>query len=113
MTATRPVAHERRDCLRQVLGVASRAGQVDVLTIRERTMQSAMCKGWTRLAAAALVALLSWPAAAQKTDQIKAYEEAFYRAYPDISIKWVRDSTGIITAKVLAEKANPQADLVI
>ena len=86
-------------------------------------MQSAMCKGWTRLAAAALVALLSWPAAAQKTellvytaletDQIKAYEEAFYRAYPDISIKWVRDSTGIITAKVLAEKANPQADLVI
>ena len=29
------------------------------------------------------------------------------------SVKWVRDSTGVITAKLLAEKANPQADVVI
>src|SRR5690606_13032433 len=27
-------------------------------------------------------------------------------------IQWVRDSTGIITAKLLAEKANPKADVV-
>jgi iron(III) transport system substrate-binding protein len=69
-----------------------------------------------------LIALAA-PALAQKTellvytaletDQIKAYEEAFYRAVPDVTIKWVRDSTGIITAKLLAEKANPQADLVV
>lgn len=81
--------------------------------------------GWQSVASAALIAALAWaaPAGAQKTellvytaletDQIKAYEEAFYRAVPDVTIKWVRDSTGIITAKVLAEKANPQADLVV
>jgi len=32
---------------------------------------------------------------------------------PTIEIKWVRDSTGVITAKLLAEKANPQADVVM
>jgi iron(III) transport system substrate-binding protein len=80
---------------------------------------------WQRFASATLLGLLAWaaPSLAQKTellvytaletDQIKAYEEAFYKAVPDVSIKWVRDSTGIITAKVLAEKANPQADLVV
>jgi iron(III) transport system substrate-binding protein len=83
--------------------------------------------GWWRSAAAAsAVGIgLSWggPAGAQKTellvytaletDQIKAYETAFYAAVPDVTIKWVRDSTGIITAKLLAEKANPQADMVV
>lgn len=50
---------------------------------------------------------------ALETDQIKAYQEGFNKAYPNIDIKWVRDSTGVITAKLLAEKANPQADLVV
>ena len=50
---------------------------------------------------------------ALETDQIKAYEAAFNKANPDIELKWTRDSTGVITAKVLAEKANPQADIVI
>jgi iron(III) transport system substrate-binding protein len=50
---------------------------------------------------------------ALETDQLKAYKEGFEKANPDISIKWVRDSTGIITAKLLAEKANPQADVVM
>jgi iron(III) transport system substrate-binding protein len=50
---------------------------------------------------------------ALETDQIKAYQEGFNKAYPDIDIKWVRDSTGVITAKLLAEKANPQADVVM
>lgn len=65
---------------------------------------------------------LAWPAAAQKsltvytaleTDQLKAYQDAFTKAHPDIELKWVRDSTGVITAKLLAEKANPQADVVM
>jgi iron(III) transport system substrate-binding protein len=80
---------------------------------------------WQRVASVAIGGALAWApsALAQKTellvytaletDQIKAYEEAFYKAVPDVTIKWVRDSTGIITAKVLAEKANPQADLVV
>ena len=50
---------------------------------------------------------------ALETDQIKAYQEGFNKANPNIEIKWVRDSTGVITAKLLAEKANPQADVVM
>ena len=50
---------------------------------------------------------------ALETDQLKAYQEGFNKAHPDIEIKWVRDSTGVITAKLLAEKANPQADVVM
>jgi iron(III) transport system substrate-binding protein len=49
---------------------------------------------------------------ALEADQIKAYQAAFEKANPDIEIKWVRDSTGIVTAKLLAEKANPQADVI-
>ena len=50
---------------------------------------------------------------ALETDQLKAYQEAFNKVEPNIEIKWVRDSTGVITAKLLAEKANPQADVVM
>ena len=74
------------------------------------------------ISAAALLAL-SLSASAQKTtllvytaletDQLKAYQEGFNKQYPDIELKWVRDSTGVITAKLLAEKANPQADAVM
>ena len=74
------------------------------------------------LAAAALLAC-SLGAAAQKTtllvytaletDQLKAYQDGFNKAHPEIELKWVRDSTGVITAKLLAEKANPQADAVM
>ncbi|MCS6995504.1 MAG: putative 2-aminoethylphosphonate ABC transporter substrate-binding protein [Casimicrobiaceae bacterium] len=49
---------------------------------------------------------------ALEADQIKAYQEAFEKEHPNISLKFVRDSTGIITAKLLAEKANPQADVI-
>ena len=47
-----------------------------------------------------------------ETDQLKAYQEAFNKVEPNIEIKWVRDSTGVVTAKLLAEKANPQADAI-
>src|ERR1700675_1538669 len=50
---------------------------------------------------------------ALETEQLKAYEQGFYAENPGIEIKWVRDSTGVITAKLLAEKANPQADAVM
>lgn len=49
---------------------------------------------------------------AAEADQLKEYKAAFEAANPDVTIRWVRDSTGIITAKLLAEKANPQADVV-
>jgi iron(III) transport system substrate-binding protein len=47
-----------------------------------------------------------------EADDLKRYAEEFNKQYPDIEIKWVRDSTGIVTAKLLAEKENPQADIV-
>src|SRR3977135_999660 len=50
---------------------------------------------------------------ALETDQIKAYTESFQKANPNIDLKFVRDSTGVITAKILAEKANPQADVIL
>ena len=49
---------------------------------------------------------------AVEAEDLKRYAAAFNEDYPDIEIKWVRDSTGIITAKLLAEKNNPQADVI-
>jgi iron(III) transport system substrate-binding protein len=43
---------------------------------------------------------------------MERYKATFEKAYPDIKINWVRDSTGVMTAKLLAEKDNPQADVV-
>lgn len=47
-----------------------------------------------------------------EAEDLDRYAETFNQAHPDIEIRWVRDSTGIITAKLLAEKDNPQADVV-
>ncbi len=49
---------------------------------------------------------------ALETDQLKAYTESFQKTNPNIDLKFVRDSTGVITARLLAEKANSQADVV-
>ena len=49
---------------------------------------------------------------ALEDDQLAAYKEAFEKSTPGITINWVRDSTGPITARLLAEKGNPQADVV-
>ncbi|KAA0182945.1 putative 2-aminoethylphosphonate ABC transporter substrate-binding protein [Cupriavidus gilardii] len=49
---------------------------------------------------------------AWETETLKPYAEGFAKVAPDIELKYVRDSTGVITAKALAEKANPQADVI-
>src|SRR5215510_2565583 len=49
---------------------------------------------------------------ALEDDQLAAYKSAFEAENPDITINWVRDSTGPITARLLAEKSNRQADVV-
>lgn len=49
---------------------------------------------------------------ALEDDQIPRYIKSFKEKHPDIDVKFVRDSTGIVTAKLLAEKDNPQADVV-
>lgn len=82
-----------------------------------------MNPGSMKLLLAAIVLATSTSVLAQKTqltvytaletDQIKAYEAGFNKVNPNIELQWVRDSTGVITAKLLAEKANPQADVVM
>jgi iron(III) transport system substrate-binding protein len=49
---------------------------------------------------------------AVEAEDLKKYAANFNKAHPEIEIKWVRDSTGIITAKLLAEKNNPKADVI-
>ena len=49
---------------------------------------------------------------AYENDDLKAYKAAFEKDNPDITINWVRDSTGVVTAKLIAEKENPRADAV-
>jgi iron(III) transport system substrate-binding protein len=48
---------------------------------------------------------------AMEADMLKEYATAVKKD-TGISIRWVRDSTGIITAKLLAEKNNPRADII-
>ena len=47
-----------------------------------------------------------------EADSFKKYVSAFNEVHPDIKLNWIRDSAGIQTAKLLAEKQNPQADFV-
>lgn len=77
---------------------------------------------FSKLAPATLIlAALAGGAFAQTTltvytafeaEDLPRYKAAFEKANPDISIQWVRDSTGVITAKLLAEKDSPVADAV-
>jgi iron(III) transport system substrate-binding protein len=88
-------------------------------------MKRNIVTGLLKLCAAfSAAAFLAAPAAAQpktqllvytaiETDAMKMYKTAFEKANPNIEIRWVRDSTGVITAKLLSEKANPQADVVL
>jgi iron(III) transport system substrate-binding protein len=76
------------------------------------------------IAAAAAAAVLTAAAADAQTrtrvtvytalenEQLQPLKQAFEARNPDLEIAWVRDSTGVITARVLAERANPQADVI-
>jgi iron(III) transport system substrate-binding protein len=71
------------------------------------------------MAAAALAVAV--PAGAQtdlvvytsyENEDLAPYKAAFEKDHPDIRIQWVKDATGIITARLIAEKANPRADAI-
>jgi len=47
-----------------------------------------------------------------ESELVTQFLEAFNTRYPDITVNIVRDSTGIITARLIAESNNPQADIV-
>ena len=82
------------------------------------TIRRAAIFGTAVLAAAGL----SGAAFAQKTkltvytaienEQLEPYKKAFEADNPTIEIAWVRDSTGVMTAKLIAEKDNPRADVI-
>ncbi len=80
---------------------------------------------WTKMTGAALIlaaAFISYCSASAATrltvytalenEQLAPYKKAFEADNPDIEIRWVKDSNGVITAKLLAEKNNPQADVI-
>ncbi|MBA4035467.1 MAG: putative 2-aminoethylphosphonate ABC transporter substrate-binding protein [Bradyrhizobium sp.] len=75
--------------LRQILGIAALSLFATAAQAQELTVYTAL-----------------------EADQVKAYQASFEKANPGTKVRWVRDSTGIVTAKLLAEKANPQADVV-
>ena len=63
----------------------------------------------SKLVASAALAALATTAAAEteltvytavEAEDLARYAEEFNKVHPDITINWVRDSTGIITAKL-------------
>lgn len=79
------------------------------------------------LVAVALVglslALLSWPTQAgptetvvvytsYETDEATRYIEELKREIPALEVRWLRLSTGELAARILAERDNPQADVI-
>src|SRR5437763_16776313 len=76
------------------------------------------------LALALLVSATSWPAGAAEDklviytayeeNELKTFWEQFKKDLPDLAAKasYIRGSTGPIMARLEAEKANPQADVV-
>lgn len=47
-----------------------------------------------------------------EADNLKIFADAFAKAHPEISIKWVQGSTGVIQSRLIAEKDKPVADVV-
>ncbi|WP_170984506.1 putative 2-aminoethylphosphonate ABC transporter substrate-binding protein [Rhodoligotrophos defluvii] len=74
--------------------------------------------------AVALSAIAHWSVAAAQdrtkltvytaldNDQLAAFESAAEAANPGIDITWLREGTGVLTSRVLAERENPQADVI-
>lgn len=75
----------------------------------------------TGLAAALMIAMSAAAQArtpvtvytALENDQLGPFKQAIEAAVPEVEVQWVRDSTGIITARILAEADNPQADIIL
>ena len=77
-------------------------------SLTKLTMACAMSLGFATNAMAGDLTVYT----AIETEDLKKYAAAFNVDHLDITINWVRDSTGIVTAKLLAEKDNPQADVI-
>ncbi len=67
-----------------------------------------LCMGITSLSSATEIIVYT----ALEDDELAIYVPAFEKAHPEIKLNIIRDSTGIITARLLAERENPAADVV-
>ena len=47
-----------------------------------------------------------------EAEHVAKFKQAFEQDNPDIEIVWIRDATGVITAKILAEGDNQRADAI-
>lgn len=50
---------------------------------------------------------------ALENDELAPFKAQIEADVPGVEVVWVRDSTGVITARFLAEKDNPRADMVM
>lgn len=50
---------------------------------------------------------------ALENDQLVPFKNLIQSGAPDVEVEWVRDSTGVITSRFIAEKDNPRADIVV
>lgn len=88
------------------------------MTSTKRTAKQLLCGGSTVAAflfAASALAADPQPITvytALQAEQLPVYEKAFEAKYPKFDIEWVRGTPAEITAKLLAEKGDPQADVV-
>lgn len=67
--------------------------------------------GFTPVASALVISEVTVYTAIEP-ELLNAYATAFTAENPDVMIRWVRESTGPITARLIAEKDAPQADVV-
>jgi iron(III) transport system substrate-binding protein len=71
--------------------------------------------GLTLLAGQAIAETTLTVYTALEAEELEPLRKAFRAEHPDIDINWVRDSTGIITARILAEidSGSPKADIFL
>ncbi len=89
------------------------------------TMTTGIFRNFHRMLATllTLTLVLAPPAFAQKTplvaytsmenEQLGPFKREIEKAVPEADIQWVQDATGVITARLMAEKASPKADIVL
>lgn len=84
------------------------------------TSRARLWRGFVRGAVVGAVATTSLTASAGELtiysttdgDNLKVIGQAFGKAHPDIKVNWVRDSTGIMHSRIMAEKDNVRHDVL-
>jgi iron(III) transport system substrate-binding protein len=76
---------------------------------------AAMCAGWApsgaALAQTAKPATITVYTSLQK-ELLANYEAGFHKVHPEIKLAWIREATGVLHARLLAERDNPRADVL-